>query len=58
MECKSRCYLFIKKPVNGSKNCAQCNDEVGNGELVYSKRGTRYYCSACAFRLGFIGAKR
>ena len=57
MECKSRCYLFIKKPMNGQTVCSQCKNNVDDGQLIYSKRGTQYYCSVCAFRLGFIGAK-
>lgn len=57
MKAKSRCYLFVKKPHNNNiKNCTQCTKEIPDDELVYSKRGTRYYCSKCAFVLGYIGA--
>ncbi len=58
MECKSRCYLFIKKPMNGIKQCSQCDTQIEDGDLVYSKRGKRYYCSTCSFRLGYIGATK
>lgn len=58
MECRSRCYLFIKKPKNGEKHCIHCQEDIQDDDLIYSKRGRRYYCSKCAFRLGYIGATR
>ena len=57
MECSSRCFLFIKKPKYGEKKCRHCNNSISDEELIFSKRGKQYYCSVCAFKLGFIGAK-
>ena len=47
-------FLFLVRREPEKKACNQCGKSFEKGELCYSRRRKKYYCSEDAFLLGYI----
>lgn len=60
MRIRNRSYLFIinSKKYHDQMICRTCGKHLGLGELIYSKRKQKYYCSKCTVKYGHLPKRK